>query len=769
MINLFSGIHEVRLLRPNGVATGYFDNFDAALRAVENEPSQYRAGYFSLNPIKLPAEIPVNPQTLSPSHNAAADSDIVRLTRLLVDLDPPRPPNTNSTLAEKQAGREQAEAVRDYLQSRGWPEPILDDSGNSYHLLYRIDLPNEPASTELLKATLARLHQLFPMVDTSNYNAGRVCKLYGSWVRKGEHSAERPWRRSAIVEVGSDTLVTETQLRELVPVVPEVPREQRGNDVKLEVLLGFLSYYSVPVVGDPRQVRGGWQVEVTCPWQQEHSQENRRETVVSFIAGLGYGFKCLHDHCSGRHWKEFRAEMEKCNPGLVPYFGKLPKMTHSAIARQFVEEHDDFVRLYDQDNETGVWLPGVHWALGDKNDALLRMAIRRYLDELYDRYPEPEPGKPDPRRALQQAPFVSGVLAEVKPFLPPKSTRDFDCSPDLLPLPNGLVVELRTAKIRPMRHEDCLTKRIPIMPENVPTPRWERFLAEITLGNETLARYILRLTALAITGLSLHRLIFFYGNGRNGKGVLLRLVEKILGRELFAVAIRPEEVEYHPHGSEDRSKRLMGRMRKMRLVYTGETVNGPLDWTLLKTLTGGDTLSGAKLYEDSTGFAPSHTLILTTNHRPKLPPTMSIKERLRFVPFNANFTNSTDFTLEDDLAAEAPGILWQLIQEAPAAFTKGDEPPKEVQEASADVLDENDIGRPFREQCLIEDPQAVTPIPEIKAAIIKWLGPSLVLLDERVEIILDTIRAQWKYGRKRVEGKDNPVRGLLGVRLRSTS
>src|SRR5205807_494139 len=85
-----------------------------------------------------------------------------------------------------------------------------------------------------------------------------------------------------------------------------------------------------------------------------------------------------------------------------------------------------------------------------------------------------------------------------------------------------------------------------------------------------------------------------------------------------------------------------------------ETVSGHLDWTLLKMLTGGDTLAGASLYENTEGFAPSHTLILTTNDRPTLPPTVAFKERLRFVPFNGDFSKSKDFTLEDDLAREAP-------------------------------------------------------------------------------------------------------------------
>ena len=115
----------------------------------------------------------------------------------------------------------------------------------------------------------------------------------------------------------------------------------------------------------------------------------------------------------------------------------------------------------------------------------------------------------------------------------------------------------------------------------------------------------------------------------------------------------------------------MGRLRGKRLAYTGETVSGHLDWTLLKMLTGGDTLAGADLYKNTEGFAPSHTLVLTTNDRPKLPPTVAFKERLRFVPFNGDFSKSKDFALEDDLGREMPGILWQLIKAAPHVFQNG--------------------------------------------------------------------------------------------------
>jgi len=738
-------------------------DWDAALKAVASEPMPYKAAYFTLNPILLPSGIPLNPPSLNRANGAASGADIPRRVRILIDFDPPRDTGTNATDAEKQAAREQAEQAREWLRSKGWPEPVLGDSGNGWYLLYHINLPNDAASTELLKSLLKRLKQLFPLVDSGNYDAPRICKLYGSWARKGEHTDERPHRLSAIVDEGSDVLVTAEQIKALVPVSVIIP--VKTDDVKLGILLGFLEHYGVAVLAEPREVSGGWQVEIECPWSDEHSSEARRETVVSFIAGLGNGFRCFHSHCTERHWKEFRLEMEKRNPGVPAYFGKLPPMTHSDIARRFVETHDDFVRIYDLDNATGVWMSGKRWALSDPGDALLRKAIRLYLDELHDRYNPPEPGKNAPRRALKQAAFVAGVLSEVKPWLPPKMSRDFDADITILPLPDGKVADLRHGVIREMRREDCQTKRISVTPADMPTSRFDRFVLEIACGDRALADYILRLMALSITGKALHLLICFYGKGRNGKGVLLRLLEKILGRELFAVSLRPEDIEYH-RGGEDRNKRLMGRLRGKRLAYTGETVSGHLDWTLLKMLTGGDTLAGADLYKNTEGFAPSHTLILTTNDRPKLPPTVAFKERLRFVPFNGDFSKSKDFTLEDDLAREMPGILWQLIKAAPDVLMNGDQPPGAVLDATDDLMDENDVAKPFIDACLLDDADAVTPIAEIEDAVKTYLHNGVVGVgDTSFDRIMDGIRARWAYGRKRIAGHKNQVRGLRGVRV----
>ncbi len=753
----FSGTHEVRMLGPAGISAGYFDNYEAALAAVENEPSQYRAAYLSLNPIRPElVSSRLNPSSLVVSRNTASDQDILRRVRLLLDLDPPRPAGSNSTDGEKQAAREQTDALRTYLDSRGWPAPMLADSANGWHLLYHIELPNDDDSTTLVKAMLTRLKSLFPMLDAGNYNAARVCKLHGSWARKGEHTEGRPWRRSAIVEYGDDRSVTEAQLRELAPVQPEATRRiliERPDDVKLTGLIGFCNHYGVVMRSEPREIQGGWQIDVECPWVDEHSSESPRDTVVSFVAGLGNGFRCFHAHCAERRWRDFRAEVERRNPGLPSYYGKLPPMTHADVARDFVAKRDDFVTLYDQENETAVWLPGTRWSLGDPKDGLLRKAIRNHLNGLFERYDDPK------RTALKAAPFVTGVLSEVRPLLPPKSIADFDNDLGLLPLPHGKIADLRTGTIREMRREDCQTRRLAVVPAEMPTPTWDRFLREVTCDDTELACYIERLMALAITGSSPHRLVFFHGGGRNGKGTLLRLMEKILRADTFTATIRPEELQ---RAGDDSRKRLFAKLRGKRLAFNAESVKGEsLDWTLLKLLSGGDSLSGARLYENETAFVPTHSLIVLTNDRPLLPSvTSAVRGRLRFVPFNATFDGREDLTLETRLAEEAPGVLWRLICLCPPLLAgESDSPPCAVLDATNDLLDENDVSAGFIEECLEADSDGVTTLEDMRAAIIRWGRGDM-------DRVMAGVRARWPYGRKRIAGQTHQVRGLIGVRIR---
>jgi hypothetical protein len=108
-----------------------------------------------------------------------------------------------SSDAEKALAWETIQAVRDHLGGRGWPAPILADSGNGYHLLYRIDLPADDGGQvrRLLHALGERFDTDKVKIDRAVFNPARICKAYGTWSRKGDSTPERPHRQSRILEV----------------------------------------------------------------------------------------------------------------------------------------------------------------------------------------------------------------------------------------------------------------------------------------------------------------------------------------------------------------------------------------------------------------------------------------------------------------------------------------------------------------------------------------------------------------------------------------
>lgn len=81
-------------------------------------------------------------------------------------------------------------------------------SGNGYHLLYRTTLPNDRQCSELLKRFLASLAVMFDdemtKIDTSVFNASRICKVYGTMARKGDDTPERPHRRSVLLRISGE-------------------------------------------------------------------------------------------------------------------------------------------------------------------------------------------------------------------------------------------------------------------------------------------------------------------------------------------------------------------------------------------------------------------------------------------------------------------------------------------------------------------------------------------------------------------------------------
>lgn len=163
------------------------DDIEGQLTAAEDLASE--AVYFALNPI--PFDLQHRPRA----------GDALRRRWFLIDFDRVKTEsdkNFSATNAEKTATREAMLKADIYLTDLGWPASLRIDSGNGWHLLFRLDLPNDKETHKLLHAVLKRLAAMFDTtaaeVDVKCHNDSRISKLPGCWARKGPDTEERPHR-----------------------------------------------------------------------------------------------------------------------------------------------------------------------------------------------------------------------------------------------------------------------------------------------------------------------------------------------------------------------------------------------------------------------------------------------------------------------------------------------------------------------------------------------------------------------------------------------
>lgn len=186
-------------------ASGFFDydHLDDMAKAALQLSGKATGVYWTLNPLDKDLLAKRCNRVDRAVHRGLANDDhVLRRRWFFIDTDPARPPGSSSSDTEKATAWDLVLAIRTYLRDFGWPDPILADSGNGYHLLFRIDLPRQDDGLvrRVLQALAKQFDNAKVKVDTSVHNPSRICKLYGTLSRKGDPTDERPHRPSAILE-----------------------------------------------------------------------------------------------------------------------------------------------------------------------------------------------------------------------------------------------------------------------------------------------------------------------------------------------------------------------------------------------------------------------------------------------------------------------------------------------------------------------------------------------------------------------------------------
>jgi len=293
----------------------------------------------------------------------------------------------------------------------------------------------------------------------------------------------------------------------------------------------------------------------------------------------------------------------------------------------------------------------------------------------------------------------------------------------LLGFPNG-VLDVNTHVFRAHRASDFISSTYGCRYDpDAKAPRFRKFLKELLPGDPGVIRFIQTVFGYALLGRQKeHIVVMFYGEGRNGKGALLRAIRHVFGD--YAIAA-PQSLLV---ASGQRHPAELAVLAGRRLVIHGETnAHAVFDTSKLKILTGNDPISARGMHKDFGEFIPSHVLLMHTNHLLRVvDKTKAFWDRLKVVPFNAEFDAKDEPKLEDTLKAEACGILNWMLTGLRRYQKNGLKIPKTVRTATATYRRQQDDVGLFLVKCCYRKRHSQESLNVLYARFVQWFEASRV-------------------------------------------
>ena len=239
-------------------------------------------------------------------------------------------------------------------------------------------------------------------------------------------------------------------------------------------------------------------------------------------------------------------------------------------------------------------------------------------------------------------------------------------------------------------------------------------------GNEKLIAYLQKAVGYTLTGDTSEQVLhFLYGLGANGKSTFLETIMAMLGDYAKQTSTETILVKKMTGGIPNDLAGLKGA----RLVSAQEVESGRrLAESLVKQLTGGDTISARFLHGEFFDFKPTFKLWISGNSKPVVRGgDYAIWRRIRLIPFTVQIPpEEQDRRLSEKLRGELPGILNWSLAGCLAWQREGLTPPEEVTAATESYRDEMDIiGQFIGERCLMGPEYKVTA-KKLYAAFVEW-------------------------------------------------
>ena len=297
--------------------------------------------------------------------------------------------------------------------------------------------------------------------------------------------------------------------------------------------------------------------------------------------------------------------------------------------------------------------------------------------------------------------YITSALKEARPKLE-IDQKKLDADEFLLNTPS-LTYDLRLGLTGAHDHiaTDFITKQTSMDPTTAGADIWQDALNTFFLGDRELMDYVQEIVGLAAIGkVYIEALIIAYGEGRNGKSTFWNTISRVLGTYSGNMSADTLTV-----GCKRNVKPELAEAKGKRLIIAAELEEGMrLNTSNVKQLCSTDEIYAEKKYKDPFSYVPSHTLVLYTNHLPKVGAMdAGTWRRLIVIPFNAKITGKSDVKNYADYLYDKAGgaILTWIIEGAKRVIDKEYhiDQPQVVRDAIARYRENNDWLAHFLDEC----------------------------------------------------------------------
>lgn len=303
---------EIRVLGQK-TYSGYFKDIDLLLKELSRFENDNI--YFVLNEINEACySREQKDKFFEKPKNTTSDNDIDKRSWILIDVDSKRATGVSANDEEKNNSRKVSNKVYSFLRDVGFCEPICADSGNGFHLLYKIDLPNDNDSKILLQNFLKVLDMFFTVegaeIDKSVFNASRITKLYGTFARKGRSTNDRPHRESTILKTPETIKTTPVELiKKVANQLPEKEQPKFQNNYGKDEfdLDSFISKHNINITSTQNYGDGVKFILDACFFDSSHKG---KDACLFKMSSGAIGYKCFHNSCSENKWQDVRKKFE---------------------------------------------------------------------------------------------------------------------------------------------------------------------------------------------------------------------------------------------------------------------------------------------------------------------------------------------------------------------------------------------------------------------------------------------------------------------------